>query len=136
MTRLCRPGFVFFCAAFAVAADMAMAQGNPGGATFRGMTANVGENFAGAARIIPMLCYVIGVFFAASGLLKLKDWINEGDKIGILPALMRLIVSALLITLPHILVITTGTLFGNQSDGGVEVKVPAPRLGAFEKTGH
>lgn len=127
-----RPAVIVLSVVFMAMADAAFAQG---GATFGGVVKNVAGNVDRSVPGIAMLSYVIGVFFAASGLLKLKDWINEGDKVGILPALMRLSASALLILLPHMMVISTGTIFGSDKVQGIEVKVHAPRLGAFEKTG-
>src|SRR5690606_10412558 len=104
--------------------------------TLRGMFRNIANNVAGSTKLVPFLSYVCGAFFAASGLLKLKDWINEGDKAGLNPALFRLALSALLIVLPHTMRIFAGTWFG-RADGGANVNtsIPAPQLGAFQKAG-
>lgn len=99
------------------------------------MTKNMGNDVRGTVPTFAMFSYVIGVFFAAAGLLKFKDWINDGERNPLLPALIRLIVSSLFILLPHTIVIVTGTFF-QRSDGSmdVNVEVPAPRLGAFCKS--
>jgi len=94
-------------------------------------TKNVGTNLHGSVKLIPMLSYVAGTFFTASGLLKLKDWINDGDRNPIVPAIARLVVAAFLILLPHMMRVSVGTLFGN-TGGNLPVTV-APKLGAFEK---
>lgn len=103
------------------------------------VTKNVGRNVLKSVPLIPMVSYVCGVFFTASGLLKLKDWVNDGERNSIIPAIMRLVVAAFLIILPHMIRMVTGTLFGRkQADGTVQtytnVKTPAPELGAFQKS--
>lgn len=102
---------------------------------FAETTKNVGTNVRKSVPLIPMISYVCGVFFTASGLLKLKDWINDGDRNPITPALTRLVVATFLILLPHMIRLTTGTLF-RRADGSMHVNVPvvAQNLGAFQKT--
>lgn len=99
-------------------------------------TKNIGNNVRGSVPLIPMLSYVAGVFFTASGLLKLKDWVNDGERNPLTPALTRLVVATFLIMLPHMIRLTTGTLFKrNNGDMFVNVPVVAQRLGAFCKSG-
>jgi len=78
---------------------------------------NVGNNIKGIPKVVALLSYIIGTFFAASGLLKLKDWINEGDKAGLNPALFRLVLSALLILLPYMVGLANSVFFGKNEGG-------------------
>jgi hypothetical protein len=100
----------------------------------RQVATNVGENVANLPRVVAVIAYVLGTFFAVSGLLKLKDWLNEGDKAGINPALFRLVTAGLLIAFPHTMRVVAGTWFG-RADGktSVNVDVPRPKLNAFER---
>lgn len=98
------------------------------------VTKNVGNNVRQSVPLVPMLSYVIGVFFTASGLLKLKDWVNDGERNSITPALMRLVVATFMIILPHMIRMTTGTFFRRDDGMFVNVKTNAPQLGAFCKS--
>lgn len=99
---------------------------------------NVGVNIRGIPRLIALLSYICGAFFAASGLLKLKDWINEGDKAGLNPALFRLVLSALLIVLPHAIVLATSVFFDQNESGnwGTQDGLVQPgNMTAFKRIG-
>ena len=95
---------------------------------------NLSRNGSTIAKLIAVLAYVGGTFFAASGLLKLKDWINNGDKSPMMHALMRLIVATLLILLPYSLKIATGTFF-KRDDGRIDtnIGVTPGNLTTFQK---
>lgn len=99
------------------------------------VTKNLGTNVRNSVPLIPMMSYVAGVFFAATGLLKLKDWVADGERNSITPALVRLIVAVFLILLPHVIRLTTGTFF-RRADGSMDVNIrtPAPSLKAFCKS--
>ncbi len=117
-------GLLFFAEnAFGAAAGPSLGQA----------TKNISVNVAGGVKIVPMLSYVIGTFFALSGLLKLKDWVNDGERNPLGPVIIRLLVATLLILLPHMMRITSGTFFGESK--GLVPTTPAPRLNAFCKSG-
>ena len=78
---------------------------------------HISGDIAVIPKVIATIAYVIAAFFAATGLIKLKDWINDGDKNPINGALFRLVVASLLIVFPHVLVIINTTLFGSQENG-------------------
>jgi hypothetical protein len=96
---------------------------------------NLARNGSTIAKLIAMIAYVGGTFFAVSGLLKLKDWVNNGDKSPMLHALMRLIVATLLILLPYSLKIATGTFF-KRDDGRIDtnIGVTPGNLTTFQRT--
>ncbi|MDB5478699.1 MAG: hypothetical protein JWM96_1194 [Alphaproteobacteria bacterium] len=83
----------------------------------RDVTRNIGTSARPYPRLVAMLGYVCGTFFAISGLLKLKDWTNDSERNSIMPGLIRIVVSALLITFPHIFVLVNTTFWGRNSQG-------------------
>jgi uncharacterized membrane protein YdjX (TVP38/TMEM64 family) len=87
-------------------------------------------------KLVARICWVAGTFFAASGLLKMKDWIVDSERNTFNAFLFRLIVAALLILLPYILMLTTGTFFG-RADGRMDVVIGINpgQLTAFQKAG-
>ena len=98
---------------------------------------NISTNIVEIPKFITVVAYVIAAFFAATGLVKLKDWINDNEKNPINPALFRLVVASLLIVFPHMLVIVNSTLFGSKGGQTATVTtadaVKAPSLNAFPK---
>lgn len=95
-------------------------------------TQNIALNVRTSVPFIPMLSYVVGVFFAAAGLLKLKDWVNDGERNSIVPAIGRLMIASALIILPHVIRMTNGTFFG-QTNGVLPV-AQSTQLRAFCKS--
>lgn len=61
-------------------------------------------------RFIAVICYVIGVFFAARSLLALKAFIEKADDNPITKFLALGSISALLIMLPYIIDVTMNTM--------------------------
>lgn len=98
---------------------------------------NLSKQSLNIPKLVTVLAYIGGTFFAATGLLRLKDWINDSDRNPLLPALFRLITAALMIAFPHILLVTTATFFsyGSGSNASVEVNVSTKmgKLSPFQK---
>ncbi len=81
-----------------------------------------------------VLAYVAGAFFAATGLVRLKDWINDADRNPLMPAMFRLLTAALLIAFPHILLVVTSTFFAYNGDSVmVNVTTKMGKLDSFKK---
>lgn len=92
----------------------------------------VGRDLIQLPKLFAIASYVIGAFFAADGLLKLKAWMEESEKNSLNAALFRLAVSAMLIYLPHAIVIANTTLFGEGAGGvGNVPRTTPPQLKAF-----
>lgn len=91
--------------------------------TFRSTQYHVVKNIYEIPKFIAVLAYVAGAFFAASGLIKLKDWINDADRNPLNPALFRLVTAALLVAFPHILLVATSSFFAYGSGSSASVKV-------------
>lgn len=105
-------------------------------AGFRGTQERIAEQIVSVPIFIAVIAYVIAAFFAATGLVKLKDWISEPEKNPLNAAMFRLIVSSLLIVLPHVLIIINTTLFGLQSNGSTRdsnINVRMQSMTAFER---
>jgi hypothetical protein len=85
------------------------------------------DSVVSVPKVIVVLAYICGTFFAASGLMKLKDWVNDGERNPLNPALFRLLTAALLVSFPHVLLVVTGSLFGrgdpNSAAFAVDVNV-------------
>jgi hypothetical protein len=112
----------------------AWAQTRPLAKDMVGVQKSIAVNAAVFPKFIAFICYVMGTFFTVTGLLKLKDWAEQGDKVGMWPGLMRLIVATLLITLPHMILLTTSTFFARK-DGRVDsdLWVTPPSMQPFQK---
>ena len=102
---------------------------------FSDVTANVSWNIRKSVPLLPMVSYVLGVFFTAAGLFRLRDWVIDGDKNPLTPVIIHLLVAVFLIMLPHTIRMVTGTFF-NRGGGEmyVNTRVEPPRLGAFCKS--
>jgi intracellular multiplication protein IcmD len=74
-------------------------------------------------KFVAILSYACGVFFAASGLVKLKDWINDADRNPLNPAIFRLVTAALMIAFPHVLLVATASFFAHGSGANASVEV-------------
>lgn len=96
---------------------------------------SIGRDVGLVPKFMAIVSYVIGVFFASDGLLKLKAWMDDSQKNPINPAIFRLGVAALLIWLPYGMTVANYTLFGSNSGGSNTPYIPPPRIGVFEKTG-
>lgn len=88
-------------------------------------------------RLMAVMGYVGGVFFIAAGLIKLKDWMNDSSRNPINAAIFRFLAGGLMIAFPHILFMTTSSLFAYQ-DGGqtavqVNVTTPIGQLSPFKE---
>jgi len=130
MSKTFRPfALMCSCAALMVLAmphdALAVAKG------FGEVQQNIGKNITQIPPAIAMLSYVCGAFFAANGLLKLRDWMKDSDRNTLNAGLFRLVVASLLIYLPYGIVVANNTLFGsgdgsggNVSTSGVVVKPP------------
>lgn len=93
----------------------------------------IGQNIIKLPKLFAVTSYVIGAFFAADGLLKLKAWMEESDKNSLNAAIFRLAVSAMLIYLPHAIIIANTTLFGDGAGGVGNVPPTTPtQLGVFQ----
>jgi hypothetical protein len=108
---------------------------DPSSKDFHDTQYNIVKNAYQIPKFVAVLAYVCGTFFAATGLLKLKDWINDGDRNPLNPALFRLITAALLIAFPHILLVVTSVFFahGNNNSVMVDVTTKMGKLGSFQK---
>lgn len=99
---------------------------------FGAVQKNIGKDITKLPPMISVISYAIGVFFAADGLLKLKAWMEESDKNSLNSAIFRLAVSAMMIYLPHAIIIANTTLFGENAGGvGNVPQTPPPKLGVF-----
>jgi hypothetical protein len=97
-----------------------------------GTQRQVAEQISWLPPAVAVLAYVIGTFFAATGLIKLKDWMSEPEKNPLQGVIIRLVVASLLIALPKILYLSNGTLFGQEANTGpTYVHVPMQNLKAF-----
>lgn len=102
--------------------------------TFKEVQKGLASNFTSIPKLIAVIAYVIATFFAASGLLQLKEWVIDSDRNTLTAPLLRLAVASLLIYMPHLMSLTNNTLFSR--DGGVasvDIKTPSHSLKAFEK---
>lgn len=108
----------------AMGCDDAFAQAK----TFTEVQKNIGNDISRFPRVVAMLSYVGGAFFAASGLLRLKDWMSDSERNSLNTAMFRLVVASLLIYLPHAIVMANNTLFGdgktNATTSGTKIKPP------------
>lgn len=84
---------------------------------FAKVQSNISKDIAILPKLISVIAYVIAAFFAATGLLKLRDWIMDSNKNSLNPALFRLAVASLLIALPHVSMVINTVLFGSKSSG-------------------
>lgn len=98
---------------------------------FAGAQTSIVENITKVPPAIAVFCYVIGVYFAADGLLKMKAWIEDSERNTINAAIFRLVVSALLIYLPHGFILVNNTILGTGSSSGEVPKTPPPKLKVF-----
>lgn len=85
-----------------------------------GTQQNIASNIVSVPRFVAVLAYVIGTFFVATGLVKLKDWINDSNKNSLNPAIFRIVVASLLYVFPHVLVMINTSLFGSQKGGSTQ----------------
>lgn len=112
---------------------------NPNTKSFSNVQYNVAKNSLNFPKLVAVFAYVIGAFFAATGLIKIKDWINDSDRNPLNPALVRLVTAALLIAFPHVMFIATGTFFthgtGNNTSVEVDVSTKMGQLSAFKLLG-
>lgn len=100
--------------------------------TFGEVQQNIGKDLTRMPPLFAIISYIIGVFFAADGLLKLRAWMESSEENPINAAIFRLAVSALLIYLPHGIVVANNTLFGDGAGGKNIVGVSAPKLNVFQ----
>lgn len=112
-----------------IGADPASAQSMGMGSVSK----NIAVNIAVLPKLIAVIAYVIAAFFAATGLLKLKDWMTAPEKNPLQAALFRIIVAALLLVFPHVWIIVNTTFFGGTSTGtqSSDKKVMMQSLRAF-----
>jgi hypothetical protein len=82
-------------------------------------------------KLVAVFAYVIGTYFAADGLLKLKNWMSEPEKNPLNAAIFRLVVASLLIALPKVISISNATIFGGSNGAPTSAKVPMQNLNAF-----
>lgn len=73
---------------------------------------NISSNIAVVPKGIGVLAYVIAAFFTATGIVKLKDWVTDSEKNPINGAVFRLVVAALLVSMPYVIVVVTNSMFG------------------------
>ncbi len=105
---------------------------------FRNVQYNISQNVYQVPKLVAIMAYICGVFFAATGLLRLKDWINDSSRNPLNPALFRLATAALMIAFPHILLVATSTFFayggqGNSASVKVNIKTKMGKLSPFTK---
>ncbi len=93
---------------------------------------NIGKNITQIPPLFAVASYAIGAFFAGDGLLKLKAWMEDSGRNSINSAIFRLAVSAMMIYLPHAIIIANTTLFGDGAGGSNLLATPPPKLGVFQ----
>lgn len=110
---------------------------DPSSKDFRNTQYNISKNVYQVPKFVAVLAYICGVFFAATGLMRLKDWINDSSRNPLNPAIFRLMTAALMIAFPHILLLATSTFFlygsGNTASVEVNVKTKMGKLSPFIK---
>jgi hypothetical protein len=137
IANLLRIGFL----AVAVVVISGMAPAFAQVATLSDAQVQVAQQLDYIPKLISFIAYAIAAFFAASGLLKLKDWINEPEKNPLNAVLFRLVVASLLLCLPKAIYIIDGSIFGSQGANGncpgcpqdSNVQVPMQSLNTFSK---
>ena len=98
--------------------------------TFSGAQGQIAKEISIIPKLTAVFAYVIGTFFAATGLVKLKDWMHEPDKNPINAVIIRMIVAVLLISLPHVLILANNSIFASEK---TTVNVPMQSLSTFQK---
>lgn len=79
-----------------------------------GRTEDVGNQVVQVPRFLAVIAYVIGTFFAARGLLALKNHIVDSSKNPITEFIAYAGISAMLIALPYAIKVAAGTLGANR----------------------
>jgi hypothetical protein len=138
--------FLFLLAVALIVAALpqeALAQAQPlksakQAADFDDVQYNLKVGAAGLPRLIALFAYGAGAFFAISGLLKMKDWMDDPTRTTVREFLLRFIVAALLVYMPHVYTVTTGALFGTNAKGGMAMtandRIRSGNFRSFEKT--
>lgn len=99
---------------------------------FGGVQTKVGDEIAKVPRLFAVVSYVVGAFFAADGLLKMKAWLEDSDKNPLNAVIFRLAVSALLIYLPYGIIMVNTTIFGSDASHGSQIpQTKPPKLKVF-----
>lgn len=78
---------------------------------------HVAKQISTVPKLIAVICYVIGTYFAVRSLLALRGFIENSDENPITRFLAFGITSALLISLPYIIQLTRETLNANYGSG-------------------
>ncbi len=91
-----------------------------------GVSATVSQNLESLETVIATVCYIAGLAFGIAGLLKLKEYMDKpGQGAGLKEPMGRLLVAALLIALPTLLDIITGSSTGT----GTNIDVGSVAIG-------
>lgn len=117
-------------AAVALLAGDALAQTNT---QFKDTQESVANDVGLFPKFMSTVSYVVGVYFAADGLLKLKAWMEDSQKNSITHAIFRLSVAGLMVWLPHGMFLANATLFGEGAGGANTPAIAPPQLGVFDK---
>lgn len=102
--------FALFLATLSIGLLMPFADAFATVTTVGGQAKQIATQVVVMPRFIAVICYVIGVFFAARSLLALKAFIEKADDNPITKFLALGSISALLIMLPYIIDVTMNTM--------------------------
>ena len=109
-------GFVLFAAAAFFIPTEVFAQNVGASKTTKEITSNLGAEIITIPKLIAIGSYIIGAFFAVRSLFALKGFIENPDENPVTKVLGFGAVSALLILLPYIISVMTGTMLATEVD--------------------
>jgi len=91
-------------------ADSTFAQS---GGTLKSVIGNTKENIDTIPSLIRIVCYIAALAFGISGVMKLKEYMDQPGKTPITGALGRLLVGAFLVAIPTILSVLASSTTGS-----------------------
>jgi len=72
------------------------------------------KQIASIGGIFQLICWILALIFAASGIMKIKDHIDAPSKVSIREPLMRLLVGSMFVSLPTIINIIINSTVGSR----------------------
>ncbi len=94
-------GLALFFATFLLPTEMVFAQADNRAASVLGLTQNIGNQTGNIPKLIAIICYVIGIFFTAKGVLLMRALGGKQGGDALMPMVGFLTVGTLLILLPY-----------------------------------